>query len=1136
MGMLARSPLSTAREEAPPPIPLTAAVIAKEHFEKELEVHEQPEYAPKGEKAVVILHDACYGHRYSRPRTSKANLSTIVERPERMHAGILGVSAAYVRLGGRHADGKYAPHPKKNPKLFKHVPFKIRKTSRSIDLACSAVTSVHGTTWMDELKLMCDTAEAKLALNGKELIRPAGTGGTDDPDKPKLHEGDLYLCSESRGAFEGALGGVCEGVDAVFQPSRQGGPSRAFVCIRPPGHHCSSSYPSGFCWVNNVHVGIAHASINYGLTHAAIIDFDLHHGDGSQAIAWAHNAKIAALPRNAPSWKKTAIGYFSLHDINSYPCEMGDEEKVRNASLCLEDAHRQSIWNVHLQPWKSDAEFWDLYESRYSILLDKARVFLNTHTQRLRASSNQPVPRAAIFLSAGFDASEWESPGMQRHKVNVPTDFYARFTRDIVKLSQENNLGVEGRVISVLEGGYSDRALTSGILSHLSGLADDDVTNSEEAIAAANGLGYEMGKRIGVLTLNGQIIKEDAKTTEPRLRFDSSWWAPPRLEELEALVDPPPAARVLKKNRNEVPASYTSPTQSFTAKIVSAPKERRSLSGLGSMDFSRSPSGSVSRAPSPPPPDVDWATASYELSKLLIPSDRQTKSCKPEDLNAEASRVRRARHSTIGIPDDTTVSEGNRMQLRERRSKPPNYALPEEEREDRPVSRTTRRKTIGVVGLKREKSVSSDFGAPMEGFMRPTEQSMRRLSVASSVGSVNGDRIDSTKEEILNRPVSRGFTTAAANRAVSSASVRPESSLSSRTQTGPSVTRRSKVGSGVLPDIPKTRKREPPVPRIPSGYSRLSSTSEAEPANGTLKIGGLGEASSASHELAAVLDVDHLTSNMKKMSIKLKVPSKAEQEVREARTAAEKKKAPARAPRKPTAPKTTKSKASSRSKPQEVPAEPSKLESTESVVVRSSNTTGTESKPINGTLPGIGIFQGELPQTPNPLEIPAIPSTPSIAANSTQQKAPAASINTDSIISNGNPVPPTPSTGPIIDRNPPHVHAAPPIQTTSPQAKRTRTDLPTFTANSSIPFGITNPDTTHNPMTRPPPALLHAAQLHAERPTRALSDPANRNEATNGSFMAAAEAKQGGPVQEKEKSVVTVVDIWAVPETPGRHP
>ena len=106
MGMLARSPLSTAREEAPPPIPLTAAVIAKEHFEKELEVHEQPEYAPKGEKAVVILHDACYGHRYSRPRTSKANLSTIVERPERMHAGILGVSAAYVRLGGRHADGK----------------------------------------------------------------------------------------------------------------------------------------------------------------------------------------------------------------------------------------------------------------------------------------------------------------------------------------------------------------------------------------------------------------------------------------------------------------------------------------------------------------------------------------------------------------------------------------------------------------------------------------------------------------------------------------------------------------------------------------------------------------------------------------------------------------------------------------------------------------------------------------------------------------------------------------------------------------------------------------------------------------------------------------------------------------------
>jgi histone deacetylase HOS3 len=210
------------------------------------------------------------------------------------------------------------------------------------------------------------------------------------------------------------------------------------------------------------------------LTHAAIIDFDLHHGDGSQTITWAHNDKIAAMPKNTPNSKKTAIGYFSLHDINSYPCEMGDTEKVQNASLCVENAHGQSVWNVHLQPWKTEAEFWELYQTRYITLVEKARAFLRHHTSRLRSAPNQPIPKAAIFFSAGFDASEHESDGMQRHKVNVPTDFYARFTRDVVALAREPDTGVEGRVISVLEGGYSDKALISGVLSHVSGLCHED--------------------------------------------------------------------------------------------------------------------------------------------------------------------------------------------------------------------------------------------------------------------------------------------------------------------------------------------------------------------------------------------------------------------------------------------------------------------------------------------------------------------------------------------------------------------------------------------------------------------------------------------------------------------------------------
>lgn len=436
-----KSPLPTSTEE-PERSPVTAAPIARDFFKRELEVHQEGSGADRSHNTVVILQDDCYGHRYSRPRTSRASLGTIVERPERIHASIIGLATAYVRVGGRHADSHSAPHPKRKAGLLASMPFRIQKTNRRVSLLSQAAASVHGAPWMSELKTMCDAAESKLAMNGKELVRPQLTEyGTEkgNAGKPKLHEGDLYLCSGSLEALEGSIGGVCEAVDAVF---KDGGPKRAFVCIRPPGHHCSADTPSGFCWVNNVHIGINYAMKTYDLTHAAILDFDLHHGDGSQSIAWAHNVKVTSMPKNTPQSKRTAIGYFSLHDINSYPCEGGDEEKVRNASLCLENAHGQTIWNVHLQPWKTDKEFWELYQDRYTAILLKARSFLRLHTERLRQAPLHPRPKAAIFLSAGFDASEWESPGMQRHQVNVPTDFYARFTRDVVNIADEEGLGV----------------------------------------------------------------------------------------------------------------------------------------------------------------------------------------------------------------------------------------------------------------------------------------------------------------------------------------------------------------------------------------------------------------------------------------------------------------------------------------------------------------------------------------------------------------------------------------------------------------------------------------------------------------------------------------------------------------------
>ncbi|KAK3113234.1 histone deacetylase, partial [Teratosphaeriaceae sp. CCFEE 6253] len=410
-------------EEIPEPVRLTAAQVATEHFARELTAHSDESVEAE---MVVVLHDACYGHRYSRLKTSKSALSMIVERPERLHASVLGAAAAYVRLGGHHAGGGSAPHLDRHP--TKPPPFKIRRTDRTLDLSDPSVTNVHGTAWMTELRTLCDAAASRLAAGTPELRRSSPPPGSTETelDKRALHSGDLYLSPESLNAFQGALGGVADAIDSVFAPSTR--TRRAFVAVRPPGHHCSADHPSGFCWLNNVHVGIEYAARTYGLTHAAILDFDLHHEDGSQKITWERNARDQEKRLSGKAHGKLKgglgpeIGYYSLHDINSYPCEMGDEEKVQAASLCIDNAHGQSVWNVHLQSWRTLDEFWALYETRYAILLDKARAFLRLHTSaHLNTNHSGGVGRggkAAIFISAGFDASEHESAGMQRHSVN----------------------------------------------------------------------------------------------------------------------------------------------------------------------------------------------------------------------------------------------------------------------------------------------------------------------------------------------------------------------------------------------------------------------------------------------------------------------------------------------------------------------------------------------------------------------------------------------------------------------------------------------------------------------------------------------------------------------------------------------
>ena len=469
----------------------------------------EPTPQPPKSKTLVIIHDACSKHKFSR-NVKARELATIVERPERCRASILGIAAAKARL---EIEG------------FSTENFDIIKSDRLGDLFDQAVVDVHGAKWPTELSSLCDSAAEKLSKGDLEI-------------PPPYHSGDLYLGQGSHEALRGCIGSVYDGIDRVLAD----GYDRVHVSVRPPGHHCAETMPSGFCMINNIHVAIAYAHRNYGITRAAILDFDLHHGDGSQAIAWNINDKTNQLKNTSRSPHHPflspglRIGYFSLHDINSFPCEEGSTEKVQEASLCL-TAHGQSIWNIHLRHHSTNAAFDNVYDSEYSIIFKRAAEFLAS------AGANE---KCMVFLSAGFDASEYETKGMQRHGYNLPTHFYQRFACDSINLADRY---ASGKILSVLEGGYADRAITSGSFAYMIGLSG--VTES-----SVNRKSWEWWS-VPRLTMLEKGSKKPVTKTSQGTEVDSDTrWVSQSLSIASQLL---PAAFVPSDNITVDPALLTTP-------------------------------------------------------------------------------------------------------------------------------------------------------------------------------------------------------------------------------------------------------------------------------------------------------------------------------------------------------------------------------------------------------------------------------------------------------------------------------------------------------------------------------------------------------------------------------------------------
>jgi acetoin utilization deacetylase AcuC-like enzyme len=238
----------------------------------------------------------------------------------------------------------------------------------------------------------------------REIAPPAGIVRLD---------ADTAMGPMTLSAVLHAAGAVVLGVDLVMS----GKATNAFCCIRPPGHHAGRANAAGFCIFNNVAVGAAHAMAKHGIERVAIIDFDVHHGDGTENIFKDHPGVMLCSTFQHPF----------------YPYKGADSRTDR-------------MVNVPLPPLTDGKGFRTVVEKEFAPALDRFKPQM-------------------IFVSAGFDAHAQDPLA----ELRLVRDDYLWITEFIKQIARKH---AGNRIVSALEGGYDLLSLADSATTHVKALAD----------------------------------------------------------------------------------------------------------------------------------------------------------------------------------------------------------------------------------------------------------------------------------------------------------------------------------------------------------------------------------------------------------------------------------------------------------------------------------------------------------------------------------------------------------------------------------------------------------------------------------------------------------------------------------------